>query len=1496
MIWNRLGLPARFLMVATAVACWIPCVPAPAAGMPLPQVPPAPPSPTATAVGSSIRLTWTAPTWSNVSFPITGYEIEIFSNASPSWRDLVANTGKTDTEYLHENPPQNTIVWYRVAAITAGGTGDHSGQSNQVETTGTTGPGTPGAPRNLTAVAVGTAINLNWDEPFPTPGKTISGYQVNVSTNNGVNFAFLTNTTATEYRHSGLPVGATRHYEVRALYSDNTVGPPAYANATTVATGIPGAPRNLSATAAGPTAIDVDWDAPASPGASAIIDYQVEMSTTGGVPWTLLTTTGQTSFRHTNLTAGATRHYRVRARNANDFGPWTSAVSATTSTGTPPGPPRDLTATAVSSSAIDLSWSPPGSGGSSAIIGYRIERSSTRTGGWGEIEDDTGNTRTTYRDTGLSPNTTYYYRVSAINSFATGDPSNVDDATTERDVPDAPGRLTAQARGISVIELAWRAPSSSGTSRVTGYQIQWSRRATGGWGDLEDDTGNTRTTYQDTNLAPNTTRYYRVRALSGARTSAWSNDAHATTDDLTPPGPPTRLSVMPSLLRGSDELVLTWVAPADNGGSAITGYLIEWSAARVGPWFPLVQDTKSPARSYTDRGLGPNTTRFYRVSARNSEGPGRPSNVAQGTTRAAPPGPPQNVYAEGTGPTSILLAWDAPEDNGGAPITGYAIQRIGPNDNSWILHRSNTGTTATTFTDTGLEPATRYEYRVAAINRVDTGDWSFAARAGTYADVPGAPTGLTARAVGTARIDLMWSAPRNTGGVPILGYRIQASDDGGSTWRTVRPNTNSTGRTFSDVNLRPATTRHYRVAAINTAILTGPFSNIARATTEATVPGVPRSLDAEADGTSRIELSWRAPTSDGGARITGYRIEVSEDGGTRWNHLVSNSHNTRTTYVHTGLEPATRRHYRVSAINREGVGRASRAASATTDATVPDAPTGLTATAVTATQIDLFWLAPAYDGGAAVTGYRIEVSENGTAWSDLVINTASRATAYSHTGLLPGSKRHYRVSAINRAGTGAPSESASAETDDPVGRAGRLNTRVLPHVAAAMTSSTVSAIARRVDAVASGMGMQRRVETNGLSSMAASLSAPDAGGLGLAQGDQAGLAALFGGTSFTMPFGTTDAQQQSATGTQLASWGAGEYHHLGEPGQGTLDWKGSMVSAHAGIDARVGPDILAGVAGSYNSGNFDFTDKTGASPVKGTYGTTMASVHPYMAWFSGGGVASVWGSAGLGRGDIEVDDEREGFRTTPASMLTGAGGASYQLLTRGAAGVRLKAEGWYGEVTVDGSGQIEEVTLEMRRGKLALELTQGFSTNAGSEMAVVLDGGMRYDDGDGVNGASAEVGGGLRYTNSSLGLTAEGRGRFVISARAGYEEWGMGGTLMFDPATRGQGLSIRVAPSYGNHLSGVNQLWERGVHDAVGGHDLGMGPNVDGEVAYGIAGFHGTPYSGFYLGQGGTRAFSSGVRYELGAGVGLRLEGTRRESELGAPQHTVGVRGRIRLR
>ena len=97
--------------------------------------------------------------------------------------------------------------------------------------------------------------------------------------------------------------------------------------------------------------------------------------------------------------------------------------------------------------------------------------------------------------------------------------------------------------------------------------------------------------------------------------------------------------------------------------------------------------------------------------------------------------------------------------------------------------------------------------------------------------------------------------------------------------------------------------------------------------------------------------------------------------------------------------------------------------------TAPGAPIGLTAAADGQTEIDLSWRAPSDDGGADITGYRIEVSTNGSSWSNLVADTGSDSTSYSHTGLTAGSTRHYRVSAINSEGTGPASNTDSATTD-----------------------------------------------------------------------------------------------------------------------------------------------------------------------------------------------------------------------------------------------------------------------------------------------------------------------------------------------------------------------------------------------------------------------------------------------------------------------------------
>ena len=300
------------------------------------------------------------------------------------------------------------------------------------------------------------------------------------------------------------------------------------------------------------------------------------------------------------------------------------------------------------------------------------------------------------------------------------------------------------------------------------------------------------------------------------------------------------------------------------------------------------------------------------------------------------------------------------------------------------------------------------------------------------ASVPGAPTDLSATASGTTRINLTWTAPASSGGAAISGYKIEVSSDGGSNWTDRVTNTRETTTTYAHNGLTAGATRHYRVSAINTNGVGG-SSNIANATTGTTgttVPGAPTDLSATASGTTRINLTWTAPASNGGSAISGYKIEVSSDGGSNWTDRVANTSSSTTTYAHNGLAAGATRHYRVSAINTNGAGGSSNVANATTGTTgttVPDAPTGLSATASGTTRINLTWTAPASNGGSAITGYKIESSsDGGSNWTDRVANTSSSTTTYAHNGLAAGATRHYRVSAINTNGAGGSSNIANA--------------------------------------------------------------------------------------------------------------------------------------------------------------------------------------------------------------------------------------------------------------------------------------------------------------------------------------------------------------------------------------------------------------------------------------------------------------------------------------
>ncbi len=900
--------------------------------------PSAPRNLTATASGrSTINLSWTAPS-DNGGSAITFYRVGVSTDEGKNWNRLTDVRGATT--YSHTGLSAGTRRDYRVVAANSSGRG-FSDRSNEAHAT--TDPATaPGAPRNVAAAADGqTVINLSWEAPADNGGRAITGYRVQWSSNGNAPWTNVTPAhTGTDrtYRHTGLSAGMTRHYRVFAL---NSVGESTRASAVATATTVaaptlsaPAAPTGLTATAEGPETISLFWNAPTNTGGAAITGYQIEVSPTGTgeTTWTNLvedTKSTKTTYTHTGLDAGTTRHYRVRAINSEGAGAASSTDDATTLPATVPAAPTDLSATADGATTINLSWNAPTNTGGVPLTGYQMEVSPNGNT-WTPVTPAHTGTGRTYSHTGLTAGTTRYYRVYARNAKGLGAASNTANATTSAATATAPGAptgLTATASGQTTINLSWTAPTNTGGAAITGYQIEVSPNGSDTWTNLETNTGTTATTYAHTGLTAGTTRHYRVRAINSVDPGAASNVVSATTSlpAATAPGAPTGLTASAS---GPTTINLSWTAPSNNGGAAITGYRVDVSPNGTDNWTELVVNTGT---TYTHSGLDANTTRHYRVRAINSVGPGPVSTAANATTGAATaPGAPTSLTATADGQTTINLRWTAPTNTGGTAITGYRVE-VSPNGtDNWNNLVANTA--ATTYAHTGLSAGVTRYYRVRAINVVGTGNPSTIANATTStptATAPGAPTSLTATAAGRTIINLSWTAPTESGGAAITGYRVEVSPTGtGDTWDDLVANIAAT--TYSHTGLSAGVTRYYRVRALN-AVGASDASTIANATTDGrTVPSVPTSLMATASGQTIINLRWAVPADNGGAAVTGYQVEVSEDAGSTWMDLVANT--TATTYSHTGLPPETTRHYRVRAINAVGTGAASNVASATTEA------------------------------------------------------------------------------------------------------------------------------------------------------------------------------------------------------------------------------------------------------------------------------------------------------------------------------------------------------------------------------------------------------------------------------------------------------------------------------------------------------------------------------------------------------------------------------------
>jgi hypothetical protein len=470
--------------------------------------------------------------------------------------------------------------------------------------------GKPGTPTSV----VGTPGNQQVSVAFTPPSALGTGAVSYTATSSPG--SFTTTGASSPLVVTGLDNGTAYTFTVTAT---NSFGFSTSAASTSVT------PRTVPSAPAAPTATRgnvsaaVSWTAP-SDGGNAISDYVVQYSSDSGSTWTTFTdgVSTTTSTTVTGLANGTAYVFQIAAVNEAGTGSYSSASSSVTPA-TTPGAPTSVTATPGNVSAA-VSWTTPASNGA-AITDYVVQYSSNSGSSWTTFADGTSSS-TSATVTGLANGTSYVFQVAATNSVGTGSYSTASSAVTPRTVPGAPASVTSNPSNGSV-SIAFTAPSSNGGSAVTSYQYS-----------TNDSTFVTAATNPFTVSGTNGTAItVYVRAVNvagaGASTSAAS----------TPRTVPDQVGTPTSSL-GDRRFTISWTAPG-NGGSAITGYRVQYSTNGGSTW---TGDATTASTSYTFT-LANGTSYVGRVQAINVAGDGSYSaaSTARTPTFAAPGVSPANL-------------------------------------------------------------------------------------------------------------------------------------------------------------------------------------------------------------------------------------------------------------------------------------------------------------------------------------------------------------------------------------------------------------------------------------------------------------------------------------------------------------------------------------------------------------------------------------------------------------------------------------------------------------------------------------------------------------------------------------------------------------------------------------------------------------------------------------------------------------------------------------
>ncbi|XP_069503689.1 protein sidekick-1 [Ambystoma mexicanum] len=745
---------------------------------------------------------------------------------------------------------------------------------------------------------------------------------------------------------------------------------------------------------------------------------------------------------------------QIQAFNAIGPGPWSEVVRGRTRESVPSAPPPNITAEAVSSTQILLTWAAiPEPEQNGLILGYKVlykEKGLDLESGSHVVR---GNQTLSVLLTSLRKYVIYEIQLLAYTRIGDGVPSAPPILErTKDDVPGPPVKLVFPEVRLTSVRIVWQPPEEP-NGIILGYQIAY-RLATGSPSKfITVEVGSTVRQFTATDLTPELAYIFRASAKTR---QGWGEPLEAmviTTGKRERPAPPRELSV-PQAEVHSRSLQLHWV-PGSDGSSPIRYFTLQVKILPNGEWQTYSSSISHDASSCVIERLSPFTSYKLRLKATNDVGDSDFSAATEAVTtlQDVPDEPPSAVAVTPRTTTSVLIQWQPPkEESLNGVLVGYRIyyRELEPENPSGADSKTiknplalraelnpqssfktvSSSSALTTYELTRLKKYKRYEVLMTAYNIIGESPASSPVEVfvGEAAPVM-PPLNIQVNPLSASQLEVTWDPPPlDSQNGNIQGYKIYH-------WET--DNQNETEKmkalflpetTVRLKNLTSYTKYSISVSAFNAAG-DGPRSDFRQGRTYQAVPSTPSFLAFSEVTTSTLNVSWGEPTAANGI-LQGYRVvyePLAPVQGVSKVVTVDIKGNFQRWLKVRDLTKGVTYGFRVQARTISYGPELQANITAGPLEGSPGSPREVSVTK-SSSGLTLQW-AEGHSGAKPTMGYIIEARPSDEGLWDMFIKDIPRgATSYtvSLDKLRPGVNYEFRVVAVNEFGFGEPSVASAA--------------------------------------------------------------------------------------------------------------------------------------------------------------------------------------------------------------------------------------------------------------------------------------------------------------------------------------------------------------------------------------------------------------------------------------------------------------------------------------